>query len=681
MFLCDEIAAHRVQAFLFVPVLLAIGIAGYFALSNEPPVWAGLCGVLPLFGLAVWRRNYLLYAALLVGVGFSAAQWRSVVVHTPLLERELEFVDVVGDISAIEDLEKGARLVLSGVEIEGVAAENVPRKVRLKVWKPEGLAVGQRVRVLANLSAPSAPVIPDGFDFQRFMYFKSIGALGFGYKTPEVLESVPARQFDFEGLRHAVGVRINAALEGSSAALAKALMIGRRTAMDEGDMEAIRAAGLAHMLAISGLHVGLFSGFLFMAARFGMAAFAGFALRYPVKKYAAVFACAGALFYMFLAGATIPTQRAMLSVGIVFLAILLDRSPMSLRVVAFAAAVILLFFPESLMSASFQMSFSAVTALIVFYDWLRPVWARWRRSAGGLRRLGLYVLGVCMTSVVATIGTAPLTLYHFQVLSVYGVLANVLAVPILGFWVMPLAVLALLLMPFGLEGWTLMLMEPGLQAVLYLAHFVADMDGAVLRTAQWNVLALVFFVFAGLSVAILKGWLRGVFACVFLLLSIASFDAKSQISSISSKFDLVAIWDDADGQIYVSDRRKERFVRESWERISGLEIGAAESFSKEGRFENGDFRVRCDGFACRMGVEGVKISYLKDHRADILRAECAWADLVLSKYSPPDTVCAADLYTRFDVYRHGAHSFEVRNGAVIVRRVEDYRGDRPWVAR
>jgi len=676
-FVLNEIAAHRGQAFLMIPVLLGFGIAVYFAMPSEPWLWAGLCGLVPLFWRAVGLRNYLVYGALFLALGFTAAQWRTVVVHTPVLERDLEFVDVVGTVQAIEDLDKGARLLLSDVAIEGVAPDDMPRKVRIKVWTTDGLRVGQRVSVLANMSPPSAPVIPGGFDFQRFMYFKSIGALGFGYKAPVVLEEAKAG-FDFEGLRHAVGLRIDAALEGSSAALAKALMIGRRTAMDEADLEAVRDAGLAHMLAISGLHVGLFSGFLFLLARFGMAAFPSFALRHPIKKYAAVFACLGALFYMFLAGATIPTQRAMLSVAIVFLAILLDRSPLSLRVVAFAAAVILLFFPEALMSASFQMSFAAVTALIVFYDWTRGWWVEMHRGAGWARRLSVYVLGVCATTVVSTIATAPLTLYHFQHLSVYGLLANVLAVPVLGFWVMPFAVMALFLMPLGLEAVPLFLMEYGLQAILGLAHFVADLDGAVFRWPQFEVLALVFFVMAGLSAAILKGWIRIGFVAVFLVLSIDAFHMKGQIVSISSMFDVVAVWDD-EGRIFVSDRRKDKFTRENWERASGVGNGSARVFPKEGVLERSGLRIGCDGIACRLSVQGQRFSYLRDHRDDVLRDECAWADLVLSKYSPRNVVCDAGLYTRFDVYRHGAHSFDVRDGMIFVERVEDYRADRPWV--
>ncbi|MGB0720684.1 MAG: ComEC/Rec2 family competence protein, partial [Bdellovibrionales bacterium] len=423
-----------------------------------------------------------------------------------MLEKPVKFADIEGRIAGIEPLDKGVRLLLTDVVIEGFTPAATPTMTRVKSRSGDGLAVGQRIRALASLNPPSPPVLPGGFDFQRHMYFQGIGALGFLYKKPEVI--TPASRASMhsmvERLRGFIGRRIVQGEAQPAAGLALALIIGQRKSIDESDLDAIRASGLAHMLAISGLHIGLFSGALFFAARLVMAAFPAFALRRPIKKYAAVIALLGAFFYMLIAGATIPSQRAMMTAAIIFGAVLCDRSPFSLRVVACAAFAILLMFPESLMSASFQMSFAAVTALVAFYDWIRPQWSRLHRKAGMLRRAGLYCIGVSMTSVIASAATAPFALYHFGQIAVYGLLANFICVPVLGFVIMPAAIVALALMPFGLEGIAFAVMAPALDFMLWTARFVAALDGAVWRLPQFSTLCLLFLILAALGMVLLR---------------------------------------------------------------------------------------------------------------------------------------------------------------------------------
>jgi competence protein ComEC len=144
----------------------------------------------------------------------------------------------------------------------------------------------------------------------------------------------------------------------------------------------MRDSGLAHLLSISGLHIGLAAGLFFFGLRFGLAFIPAIALRYPVKKWAAVLAIAAALLYAGLAGWTTPTQRSVIMAGIAFLAIILDRSPISLQLVAWAAFLVLLFQPDSLLGASFQMSFAAVFALVVVFERLGP-WFAARRQGWG----------------------------------------------------------------------------------------------------------------------------------------------------------------------------------------------------------------------------------------------------------------------------------------------------------
>ena len=253
-------------------------------------------------------------------------------------------------------------------------------------------------------------------------------------------------------LRQSITDRILTQLPGETGAVAAALMTGYQTAVPEPVMAAMRDSGLAHLLSISGLHIGLVAGLLFVGLRRALALIPPLALAHPIKKWAAGAALIGAFGYLLLSGAPVPTQRAFLMTGLMLVAVLLDRRAISMRSVAWAACAILLITPEALVGASLQMSFAAVVALVAAYEGTRDYRMRQRIGSGPLRRAGLYVAGIALTSVVATLATAPYSVFHFNRLALYGVVANVLAVPLTGLWVMPWAVAAFLLMPFGLEG-------------------------------------------------------------------------------------------------------------------------------------------------------------------------------------------------------------------------------------
>ena len=511
------------------------------------------------------------------------------------------------------------------------------------------------------------------------MFFKSVGAVGFSYGPVEVIEDAVPGHFDLfiEELRHKVTTRILAHMHAREGGVASALMVGQRRAIVEDDQQAMRDARLAHMLAISGLHIGLFSGVVFFFARFVLVALPGMALKYPVKKIAAVLAIFAGVFYMLIAGMTIPTQRAMMMTGIVFLAIILDRSPLSLRLVAFAALVVLLFSPESLLSASFQMSFSAVAGLIAFYSAIQGWWRAQYSQAGIFRRAALYVLGVVMTTVIATLATAPFALFHFQKLAVYAVAGNILAMPVLSFAVMPLSVIAYALMPLGLEGFVLGLMDMAIGLILQIAHFVADLQYAVLRIPLMPVSALICFTGGFVLLILLRGWLRSV-SLVFLITALLFIlNVKKPFMLISSDFNLLAYQDQAE-QLYVSSRKANRFKRGIWEASLGLDEDQAVLLPKEGEFGDGGEDIRCAELGCRFERGGHKIAYLRETYGFL--EECAWADVILMPEPAPSKCEDVRVIDRFDVYYRGAHALYDEGERLRIKSVNYKRGKRPWVA-
>ena len=692
--LADQLALQKQKLFLWVPVVFALGIGFYFLLPAEPPLVLGIVFTAMLavavFLISPAREKsaalqaiwLVLCAALLMSGGFLAATFRTQSINAPMITKKLGPVSVEGTLASTEDLgegETGMRILLSDLIIERLAAEETPRTVRLKLRKSGDIKVGQRIRVLATLNPPSPPSIPGGFDFQRYAFFKGIGAVGFIYNEPESLQQPQTYGFYglVERLRQNVDERIERASHYPEAGIITALITGKRAAISEDDYEAIRDAGLAHMLAISGLHVGLFSAVFFFFSRLIMTAIPGFALNHPIKKYAAVIGMAAAVFYMLLAGSTIPAQRAAMMSGIVFLAIILDRSPLSLRLVVFAAFVVLLLSPESLTSASFQMSFAAVSALVVFFDAIREPWSRWYSGSGFMRRAALYFLGVCLTTIIASVATAPFALFHFQKLALYSLASNFVAVPLLAFVIMPFTVLALILMPFGLESLPFAAVSWGVKGVLEIAHWTAGLEGAVLHVTLWPLSGLVMIVTGALVLMLVKGPLKMATIMPFVLavVLIASYRMPSIL--ISGNHALVA-YSDVSGHLSISTKRRERFTAENWERAYGLEEGSAEKWPNEGQTA---FGMICAEEGCRLQRGSQKIAFSRSvysHGED-----CDWADILIAPDPVEKQNCAAPvIIDKFDTWKFGAHGIWLEEGGKpVIKRVEDLRGSRPWTQK
>jgi len=685
-FLKDGVYAQKDRLVLWAPVCFALGIGLYFSLAFEPALLWGVAATglsfAALWAVMRFQRETAYYWPLVLGMaalllassGFLAAQIRTHVVHTPLLEGKTGIVDMTGIVHAIDDLPgDAARLLLSDVALEGV--EEPPRFVRVKVHDRGQAEVGARVALTGILNPPSAPVVPGGFDFARHMYFQGIGGVGFAFHPPEILQQ--ARQSAsvnmVEQWRQGVKERIYAALPEEQAAIAAALITGHKTGMREEDKEAMRASGLAHLLAISGLHIGLVSGILFFASRLVMAFVPALALNYPIKKYAAFIALCGACFYMVLAGATIPTQRALLMTGVVLFAVFFDRMAISLRLVAFAAFVVLLLAPESLLSVSFQLSFAAVTALVAFYDALRPWFEKWAEGGGILRRIGLYFLGLSLTSVIATLATMIFALYHFEQVARYGLLGNLVAVPLMGFWVMPAGIVALLLMPFGLDHYAFALMGYGIEVIVDTARWVEALPGSVLSVSSWPFAGFLALVCAGLWLCLVQG--RARLLCLVPVMIGVIWIGGHRLPDIlvSSNLELIA---SRQGDAYViSSKRAERFTRENWERYLGLHERGFESWP-----ETQGHNMRCDVHGCRTQIKGRRVSFVKDFYAQ--PSACEWADIVIAQEPVRVKNCAAStVIGRFDGWRNGAHSLYLTKGGVRVRSVQQMRGDRPWVFR
>ena len=610
--------AHELRRLiLWFPVGLGVGIWIYFALPFEPdPVWAcvALAPILLVPFCAEGRfrivRLFLTGVVASVAIGFSAAVLHANWLISPVLPHPVDET-VEGRVIDLSLSQSGSvRVLLDRVRIYGVDPRQTPDRVRVTL-RSEDLAPapGHRIRVYARLSPPSGPVEPGGFDFRRRAFFERLGAVGFarGIAVPlglgDLRGTFDAAMVWLTTTRQHVSGHLQAQLPGSSGAVAAAIVVGDRTAIDEADAEALRVSSLAHLLAISGLHMGMLTGLVFAGCRILLATVPPLALRISTKKLAAVAALFAGLAYLAFSGGTVATQRAFIMVAVALVAVLLDRPAISLRALAVAACIVLLIRPVSLLDVGFQMSFAATTALVAGYatlrEWTRREMTDERRPKRSLtyrlgRTVAVYTGGLVMTSILAGLATAPYSAFYFNRMAPYGLPANLAAVPAMGILVAPSAMLSGALAPFGLEVYGLRLMGAGIDWILEVAHWITALPGAIRpvpAAAGWVLGAISL---GGLVLALCSGpWrVAGILPLAFGVLLWADPRGRPEVL-ISDDARLTGVLR-PEGRV-VDQARAAGFIAERWLARDGDLVTQETAFEREGlRREKGYTEARLD---------------------------------------------------------------------------------------
>lgn len=667
----DFAAQGKDHFFLAFPFLLGVGIAVYFGMTTEVPVWIGLT-LLFISGVTTYylRDYYIVFLSTLsltiVFVGFSSAQLRTTYLDTNILPSSFGPAGIQGRIVSVTKTQKGTKILLEDLQISRLRADHVPTRLRLHVNRlDEQIKTGQWIETRAMLKPPPQPASPNAFDFQRHAYFKQIGAVGFTYGEIRIISSPESSWLTyFDNLRHQIEDRIEKAYNGSphqdQKTLAIAFLTGNKQVINEDTHEIVRAAGLAHLLAISGLHIGLVSAIAFFGLRTILSLIPAIALRYPIKKWAAVFAIASALAFTLITGGSTPTVRAFLMTSIVLIGVLIDRKAISLRTVAWAAIIILLALPESLLGASFQLSFAAVTALVAYYEK--------HENNYGRSKPYQYVKGIITSSLIATIATTPFAAYHFNRIALYGIASNLLAIPITVFWIMPFGLLSLCLMPFGLEQFSLFIMGWGIEALLWVAKTTAEIPYAQISVPYMGTNALIFITLSGLILCIFTKHLMKISYPLFAMGLILAFFIPSPDIIVNSNGKLSAIRDE-NGHTYVSNLRYASYTRKSWLRSWGEEEGQAQSYRNE---------IPCDENGCRyIHVSGQVIGF--NTQALALGEDCQKTDILITPLSSPiDCPAPSHIIDQFSLSEKGAHAIYLEGQTIDIKTVRDVRGIRPW---
>lgn len=626
--------AEREQLPLWAVVGLGGGIAAWLILPG-PTRWAAflfLCGGAALGALLflpgrVGRATGLLLLALALG---TASVWaRSSLVAAPRLER-ITITTFEARVESVEPLaaRNTLRLLLAPTGTE------LPPRLRVNMSDeevPTGLGEGALVRIKARLTPPMPMPLPGAHDFARDFWFKGIGATGRALGKVEVL--VPATSSGLAGLRARLDQHVRTQMPGAEGGIATALATGDQGALPEEDAEAMRRSGLAHLLSVSGLHIAAVVGAAFLLTLRLLALSERLALRANLVLVAAGAGAAAGVAYTLLTGAQVPTVRSCIAAVLVLAGIALGREALSLRLIAVGALVVLAFRPEALFGASFQLSFAAVTAIVALYGtgWFR----RWfeRREEGASLRLVRAFGAMLLTGLAVELALMPLALYHFHKAGLYGVLANLVAIPMTTFVIMPLEAGALLLDLFGIGQplWALAGFTIGL--LLKLARSVASASGAVAMLPAMPGWAFAAMVIGGLWLCLWTGRVRLLGLAPILLGAVAAALAPRPDLLITGDGRHVALIDAA-GVPHLLRARAGDYVRSLLSEGAGSEGEAAELERVAG--------AHCSADACVAPINraGRRWTVLATRSSQTLEwseltAACAAADIVISERRLP----------------------------------------------
>ncbi|MGV8996257.1 MAG: ComEC/Rec2 family competence protein [Parvibaculaceae bacterium] len=704
----ESFLAESNRWFLWSPVFVGAGVACYFALPAEP--WLSL--VLIFFAAAIILHFFARHRSLPVALagaiamcfalGLAASSLRAALVAAPVLQSkwtgELTARVVFAELSA----KGGLSVTFAPVTMRGLAPELMPAQIRLSVrTKGTELKAGELVRLRASLMPPPEPVEPGGFDYARQIWFQSIGAVGFSFSAPERIAPPPD---DFTtalaSLRSAITAHVRDTIGGPEGAVAAALITGEQRAIPEQTVEDLRLAGLTHVLSISGLHMALFGGALFWLVRILLAMVPRLALYYPIKKWAAFVALLGTSFYLCISGFGVATNRSYIMIALMFFSIMLDRPAISMRNVALAALVVLLWQPETLLSASFHMSFAAVVALIGFYE--SPLIQRLMTGDASKDRPAFlipivfvirHIAGILLTTTVAGFATGAYAAFHFDRVALYSMAGNLGALPAVSAIVMPSALIALILMPFGLDAPALWSMGQGVHIMLVVAHEVASWDGADSMIAAAPMSALVAVTIGGLWLALWQTTWRWL-GVLPIVLGVLLWDTRVAPDILVDRDGKLVALRGADDQLILSSARPD-YTAQIWLRRDGDTRTPKEAAATT------DLKS-CDALGCVLTLpksdndRPTPLIVAMPKSLEALADDCARADIIIASFGIPRDMrktClpaepnakAAYIIDRFDLWRNGATSLSFPPGEIsnpenwTKETAREARGNRPWV--
>jgi competence protein ComEC len=659
------------------------GIIVYFAAEQEPAPWAaGLLLVAAVAASIVLRTRPFAFPIAVclaaAAAGFATVTLKRALIAHPVLAAPVWSVEIAGFVEIREERERSDRIVVRVERITGPRLNEKLERVRVSVRKGTAPAVGTFVEFKARLSPPLEPLRPGGYDFARDLYFQRIGASGFvlGRIGIAPAPSAPTLWLRYaaviDGMRDVIDKRIRAVLPGDAGAIASALITGKRDTISTQLNEAMYISSIAHVLSISGYHMALVAGIVFFLLRALLALQPAFADHRPIKKWAAFAALLAAGFYLLLSGAEVATQRSFIMVAIVLIGVMVDRPTLTLRTLTAAALGVLLLAPEAIVHPSFQMSFAATLALVAGYQGGLPWMSRARETPLGVRVAlwgGREIVGLVLVSLLAGTATIPFIAYHFHRVSAYGLLANLLAMPLVSVLVMPAGITGLVTMPFGIDGFFWRLMGSGIEWMMTIALWVSSFPGALGRIAAFGSGPLLLCAFGLVVLCLLKSPLRLVGGILIGIAAVLMVRAPQPDVLIAAGGGAVAIRG-TDGRLSMVRWGSDAFAFRAWL--------AADADPRDPNDKNLGNGIRCDEAGCIGRLrDGALIAIARTTAA--FEEDCRRAALVVTPREPPAD-CPTMVVDRDLLRRFGAVTLRRLGNGFEMTPARPPGYNRPWAA-
>lgn len=465
---------------MWFPVFQCAGILTYFSLNFEPScaftisIFLLLSPILILIAILYRKYAILCISLIAVLIGFTASKFRTDSVNTHILDKERYVKDIVATVKDINNKGSYEQFLLYEIKNTKFKLDNIRISVRTKA--EEGIKIGDQVKLSAKLFPPKIAPSEYAYDFARIAYYQKISATGFATSKIVLYKKADERKFQeyIESFRQYIYENLQQNTKLPHADIISALLIDKKDGIDQKTMNAIRDSGIAHLFAISGLHLSFVAGLFFIVFRNLFAISETLTLKYNTKKISAFFTILPTTFYLLITGMQISAQRAYIMVILVLVAIIIERKYRGLIAIAFAASVILIVEPEAILKPGFQMSFSAVLALIASYQ----------INANKLFKIKIikYFVSIMISSVIASLATVPYTIYNFNYCSISGIITNLIAIPIVTLIIIPLGIIYVLLIPLGIERIIAPFIERPIDSILCITNAIASLQYLVIPT-------------------------------------------------------------------------------------------------------------------------------------------------------------------------------------------------------
>ncbi len=636
------IKANYYRFILLSPIFMGMGVL--VGLASYPIYGAYLLTLLAMIIFQVNRHWLSLVAKLSAGAclwvaigwisGFVKVEYFSAV---PIIRSQAPKI-ITAKVLNSEHTQYGFRLTLQ----DTVSKDTVRLTYRRK--KPVKVNVGDLIKAKVKLMPHKREIYPGGFNFRQKNAFEGIIATGALLSDPKIIQA-RSTEGRVNWIRQKLNNKIDSLLSSQTAMIAKALMTGEKTGLSQKTRDVYIKAGVAHVLAISGLHLTLIAGLVFFIIRRFLCLIPGFIHRYDSKKIAAVFSTLALFGYVLISGASVPTVRAFIMFCVLMLGILVDRQALSIRMIMVAAIGVLIIKPESIIMPGFHLSFAAVLALIAFYESNRQFLSRWLDDGGILKKVILYGAGVLMTSFIASFATLPFSIYHFHQFSVTGIFANLFIIPLMSFWIMPCILIYLLTgLDFGIQ-----LAGQGIKVMTFIAEYFAALPGSEIFVPQLPVISLALMAAGIIWICLWHGWVRWIGLLFYVGSFLPLFWIQQPVVLVSEDAKLVGINDG--NHLSVSSPRAKSFVTQIWAGSLGYNPAMNTSWRK-------DKKAVCDDQKnCLYQSTGMTVAYLKT--LDNLQDYCRKSDILISQQPVRKgrSKCLGPkiIIDRFDVWRNGSY--------------------------